>query len=210
VALRLPRFDSSVPLTKDNNTPSIPFHQWWQLVVEAIESAFNQLEDTVVGIQAALDAAGIAQAAAADAQAAATAAQTAADSAEATGSGAERIASLTNSGVTGLTITASDAGSDATVNISSHTRLYGNGDSVSVDGDSVTGLSYSTKYYFYYTDVNRTGGTVTYNYSTVEGDAVQTGDRHFVGVITTPAALGSPSDGFAPRPPGIGQTVDSQ
>jgi len=208
VALRLPRFDSSVPLTKDNNTPSIPFHQWWQLVVEAIESAFNQLEDAVVGIQAALDAAGIAQAAAADAQAAAVAAQTAADDAEATGSGAERIASLTNSGVTGLTIVASDAGTDASAVISNHTRLYGNGDSVSVDGDTVTGLDYSTKYYFYYVDVNRTGGSVTYLYSESEADAVQTGNTHFVGVVTTPAALDPPSDGFTPRPPGLGQTVE--
>lgn len=210
MALRLPRFDSSLPLTRDNNTPSIPFHQWWQLTVEAIESAFNQLEGAVVGIQAALDAAGIAQAAAADAQAAATAAQTAADNAEATGSGAERIASLTNSGVSGLSLTASDSGSDATINISSHTRLYGNGDSVPVDAGVLPGKAYSTKYYIYYIDPARTGGAVTYQSTISESDAVQTGDRHFVGVITTPAALGTPSDGFAPRPPGIGQTVNSQ
>lgn len=194
MAFKLPRFDRTIPVVNPDFSPSLTFHVWWQEVVKRIEVAIN-------GIQSALEAAGIAQAAA-------EAAQAAAESAEGTGGTAERIASLTNSGTIGLTLGAADAGTDATVTISNHTRAYGNGDSVSVIGGSLTGLDYSTFYYLYYDDPERDGGTVTYQYTELEADAVQTGDRHLVGSITTPAAAGPDTTGGTVRPPGVGNIYE--
>lgn len=207
--LILPHLDRSISIVDENQKPSPAFHSWWQQVVTAIKNAFNRLEELVLDIEAAIVAAGIAIDAAADAQASADAAQAAADAAEGTGAGAERIASLTNSGTIGLTLSAADAGTDVTITISTHTRAYGNGDSVSVTGDSITGLLYSTFYYVYYDDPTRAGGAVAYNVTTSETDAVQTGDRHLVGAVTTPAALDPDTDGKVVRPPGVGN-IDTQ
>lgn len=183
MALKLPRFLrdlSIVDVTK--GTPTIAFHQWWESVLQQIESSVN-------GIQAALDAAGIAQAAADNANAAAAA--------------ASNTAKLSNSGVTGLTFTATDAGSDVTISISSHTRSYADGTSVAVNGGSFTGLLYSTTYYVYYNDSTFSGGSVSYQITTSQMDAVQGGVRHLVGAITTPAAAAGPTDGGFPPPPGF-------
>lgn len=201
---KLPRFDRSIPIVKKDGTPTLPFHGWWQQILKKIESAINGIQDALIAAGIAIEAAEDAQTAADAAQTAADAAQAAADAAEGTGEGAERIASLTNSGTIGLTVTASDAGSDATITISAHTRAYGNGTSVAVDGGSLTGLLYSTYYYIYYDDPSRAGGSVTYAVTTSEVSAVQTGDRHLVGAVTTPAALDPDTGGQVVRPPGVG------
>lgn len=87
--------------------------------------------------------------------------------------------------------------------IANHDRHYGNGDIVSVDGDTLaTGEAAGTIVYIYYDDSTRAGGAVTYAYSTVEADAAQLGDRHNVGAVEVPAA-GTASGGYA-RPPGYG------
>lgn len=195
MALKLPRFDRSIPITNENRTPSLPFHTWWQRALNSIESSFNQLETIVLDIQAAQNAANAAQAAADSAQASADAATSAAAS-------SNSVASLTNSGVTGCTISATDAGTNASVTISSHTRVYGDGTSVVVTGATLTGRAYSTFYYIYYEDAARTGGAVTYLTTTDEAVAVQTGNRHIVGSITTPAAAGANTNGAKLPPPG--------
>lgn len=190
MAFKLPRFDRSIPIVYDNKTPTLPFQQWWDMALKKIEAA-------IVGIQDALTAAGIALDAAAAAEAAAATAQTAADSVTAT-------AKLSSSGVSGCTITGTDVGTDVTVAISSHTRLYGDGTSVAVTGGNVTGLLYSTLYYIYYDDPAFAGGAVTYQATTSDATAAQTGNRHLVGSVLTPAAGSPPEGGKLVKPPGVG------
>lgn len=193
MALKLPRLERLVALVDKTGLPTRAFHQWWAAFAKAIEDAFNQLADTVALIAAA-------QAAADAANAAAASANAAADSAAAQ-------SALGNSGVTGATITGSDAGASATVTISAHTRVYGDGTSVAVTGGSVTGLAYSTLYYIYYDQASRLGGAVTYQATTSDTTAAQTGDRHLVGSVTTPAALAADTGGDYVGAPGLGSII---
>lgn len=111
---------------------------------------------------------------------------------------------LTNSFVESLTLTATDAGANATITISGHDRKYPKTDgtvtTAAVTGGSLTGLAYSTQYWIYYDQPSRAGGTVTYVAST--SPTAQIGDRHNVGAVTTPAAAGAPNPGNPTRPPG--------
>ena len=136
--------------------------------------------------------------------AATAAAQAAADNANAATATNTAATSLANSYVSGLTLTATDAGTDATITISAHTRVYGDGTSVSVSGGSLTGLAYDTTYYVDYDQPSRSGGSVTYQSTTDPTIAAQTGDRHVVGSTTTPLAAGAPIDGDPVLPPGAG------
>jgi hypothetical protein len=164
-------------------------------VFPAIIAAFN-------GQQAALTAAGIATTAAENANAAATAAQTAANTAQGVANGVTATTALANSFTSGLTITATDAGTDATITISAHTRAYGDGTTAAISGGSLTGLAYSTSYWVHYDAPIGTTGAVTYVAATsVQGNGTAP-NRHFVGAVTTPAALGSPIGGFPVLPPG--------
>lgn len=190
---RLLRFDR---VADANGMASGDLQAKWQRVMEEIESSVN----AVIDAQNAADAA---NAAAAAADAAATAANTAAATAQTAAETAAADSSLASSGVTGLTMTATDAGADATITISGHTRIYGDGTSVSVTGGSVTGLAYSTGYYVYYDQASRLGGAVTYVATTSAATAAQTGDRHSLGAVTTPAAAGPPNDGNVNLPPGV-------
>src|SRR4051812_24219235 len=80
MTLRLPRFEQATALVDKDGLPTVAFHRWWQAIADAIEEAFNDLEDTVTAIAAA-------DAAAAAANAAAPAANTAASDARATADG---------------------------------------------------------------------------------------------------------------------------
>lgn len=158
-------------------------------ILPGIVEAFN-------GQQAALEAAGIALTAAESANAAAEAAQNAAD-------GTAAATALANSTVTGLTISAADAGSDVTITISAHTRVYGDGTTAAISGGTITGRPYSTNLWIFYDAPKGTAGGVTYQASTtVQGNATGNPNRHFVGAVTTPAALGGPINGFPVLPPG--------
>lgn len=183
------------------------FERYWNDTMVQIEANINQLlslPEIQAAIAAAQTAADSAQASATTANTAATAANTAATAANTAATNATSIATITNSGVSGVTITATDAGSNCTATISGHTRIYGDGTSVSVTGGTVTGLSYSTTYYFYYDQPSRAGGTVSYVATTDQAVAAQTGNRHLVGNVTTPAAAGAPVSGLSVRPPGVG------
>lgn len=183
MTLKLPRLPVSY-------TPE-QLARWWQLAMSQIEAQFG-----------AVDAALAAQAAADAANTAAAAAQTAANDAQAAADGIAVTDALRTSYVTGLTLTATDAGSDVTVTISAHTRHYGDGTSVSVSGGSITGLAYSTSYWVGYVQPSRAGGSVTYAAATsIQGNGI-TADYHFVGAVVTPAALGGPVDGLPVVPPG--------
>jgi hypothetical protein len=191
MALNLPRLPQI--------QPTYPQMQaWWQEVAEAVEDSFNALEDAFAAIVAA-------NAAAAAANAAAVVAQDTADAITATNA-------LGESYVTGLTMTAADVGTDATVTVSAHTRNYPQPDgttvSVAVNGGSVTGLAFSTLYYIYYDDAARAGGAVTYQATTTEANAAQIGDRHTVGATRTPADGAADTGGSGTRPPGT-RAVDT-
>lgn len=149
-------------------------------------------------------AATTAQASATTANISATTANTAATAAQTTATTVTAANSLQNSYVTGATLTGTDAGANVTVTVSAHTRMYGNGTSVAVSAGSVTALAYSTLFYIYYDDAARTGGAVTYAATTSSATAAQTGNRHLVGSVLTPAALAAPSTGKYVQPPGVG------
>lgn len=202
MTLRLTRLDSLTPIVGANGLPTEQFQRLYQRNLEAIELAVNNIADTVAAIAAAQAAADAANTAAATAQSAATAAGDAATA-------VTEQTTLSNSYVTGLTITATDAGSDVTIAISAHTRHYPQPDgsevTVSVNSGSLTGRAYSTSYWIYYDDPSRAGGAVSYQSTTTQATAAQTGDRHFVGAVTTPAAAAGPVTGKNIQPPGTVQ-----
>lgn len=175
------------------------FTVYWQQLIAEIEGNIN-------AIAAAQAAAAAANAAAASAATAAANANTAATNAQTTADNITDANEISTSYVSGATISATDAGTDATITISAHTRHYPQPDgttiNVSVNGGSLTGRAYSTKYYIYYDQASRAGGAVTYASTTSE--PAQLGDRHVVGSVTTPAAAGAPSSGGTVRPPGTG------
>lgn len=153
-------------------------------------------------------AAAAANAAAIAANAAAASANAAAATAQDTADEVAAVSELANSYVSGITITATDAGTDVTVTMSAHTRHYpqpdGSVSNVAVNGGSITALAYSTNYYIYYDQASRAGGAVTYQATTSDTTAAQIGDRHTVGFVSTPAAAGPPSGGTGTKPPGSG------
>lgn len=177
---------------------------YWQQAMEAIERSFAELGGAVAAIEAAQDAADAANTAAGAAQVAADAAQTAADTANTVAETVTATSALATSYVDNASpLTATDAGASATITVLAHNRIYGDGTSVAVAGGSVTGLAYSTDYWVSYIDAARTGGTVTYLASTTaQGNGSGNSDRHFVGAVRTPAALGGPIGGNGTRPPG--------
>jgi hypothetical protein len=161
-------------------------------VCEQIEAAFDNQQDQITAI-AALQATQTAQ------LAQILAAQAAADAVHANDS----ISSSWTS--PGNILAASDAGSDATITVSNHTRKYNDASGVSVTGASLTALAYSTTYFVYYDDVSRVGGAVTYH-TTTDPNAALPGaatGRHYCGEITTPASGGGGTSGGV-SPPGSG------
>ncbi|MCI0348858.1 MAG: hypothetical protein L0Z53_05475 [Acidobacteriales bacterium] len=82
-------------------------------------------------------------------------------------------------------LTATDAGTTATVNIAAFTQRVAGVD-VSVNSGSVSTLSFGTLYFIYYDDAGFAGGSVTYNATTVKETALNGSGRFFVGSIITP------------------------
>ena len=200
---KLSALDRAGSIVVQDGTPTHQFQQNWQNQGKAIEGAIQILAEAVDGILAAQTAAEAANAAAVVAQDAAATAQVAAEAANDAAAAVGSEGTITASGTSGLTLTATDAGTDATVNISAHTRIYGDSSSVSVSAGSITGLAYSTDYWVFYDDPTRAGGAVTYQHSTDPADAVQTGDRHSVGAVTTPAAAAPDNNGKEVLPAGV-------
>ncbi len=158
-------------------------------IIKPLEDAFNGLPQALIAAALAQEAAG--------------AALTAAGTANAAAESVTVSSALANSTVTGLTISAADAGSDVTITISAHTRVYGDGTTAAISGGTITGRPYSTNLWIFYDAPKGTTGAVTYQAATtVQGNASGNPNRHFVGAVTTPAALGAPIDGFPVLPPG--------
>ncbi len=193
--LRLPRLPTNQQLIDSNGFPTTVFVLWWAEFANAIELNVNDINIALEAAGIALDAAEAADAAAAAADAAASAAQGAANTVTAA-------ASLANSYVTGITVTATDFGASVNISISAHTRVYGDGTSVSVSGGVITGQPYSTTLYIYYDQASRAGGSVIYVATTNIDDVAQLNDRHSVAQVDTPAAAAPPNNGGGVRPPG--------
>jgi hypothetical protein len=169
--------------------------RWGQKICEQLEAAIADIQAQVTDIQDALDAALQAQADAADAASDAAAAQTEAETVKRD----DAISASTTS--PGTILSAADVGSNATITIAAHTRKYGDGTSVSVNGGSISGRAFSTTYYVYYTQTSRAGGAVSYQSTTDPNTALTTAaaGRHYCGKVTTPAdGGGSTSGGFTP------------
>lgn len=166
--------------------PTLELTVYWQQFAEAIEGAITSVEEA---LQNVIDLNDLIT----DANTAIAAANAAADAAQDTATAITDASALANSFPTGATISATDAGANATITISAHTRRYVNPDGtftdVAVNGGSLTGLAYSTFFYVYYDDAARAGGAVTYLSTTSSTTATQAGDRHVVGAVLTPAAL---------------------
>jgi hypothetical protein len=206
----LPKLERSIQIVEENGTATYTYHMFWQTFVKTLAQILTTLEENVDAIEEALEAAGIALDAAETAQAAAEAAQTAADTANTAAETAQdavteatNSASLLNSGTNNCVLTATDAGTDASITISAHDRFYADGTTVGVNGGTVTGLSYTTLYFIYYSDPSRAGGAVSYVATTNSNDAAQLGDVHYVGSIMTPAAAASNTSGSPNPAPGI-------
>jgi Flp pilus assembly protein TadG len=164
------------------------FQVWWQQVL-------GQLKNELGGLETAIDALN-----------AANAAQAAADAAEATATTTKRDDKITASSIIPANVlTATDAGTDATIAAAAHTRIYGDASQLSVGGHTFTGLAYSTAYGIYYDDPTCSDTTPTYHTTTTISNALNNfvAGRHFVGTVTTPAAGGAASSGGV-SPPGYG------
>lgn len=183
-----------------SNSTGIAFQRLWQRNCELTEATFDEQADLIEGlaqavadIQAAMDAA-----AAADAKA--TTATTKANAAQASADAVERNDAISTSWpAPGTILSATDAGTDATIAIAKHSRRYSDGTARTVFAGTITGLAYSTKYYVYYDSPNRTGGSQAYVATTDPNEALPGAapGRHFCGDITTPAAGGAATSGGA-------------
>jgi hypothetical protein len=102
----------------------------------------------------------------------------------------KRIRRISSHTVPTTIMAALDTGTDCTITINAHTRVYADGTSLAVSGTVRTGLLSGTSYGIYYDDVTLADATPTYVFTTVISDAqanVADG-RHFCGVINTPPA----------------------
>lgn len=213
--LKLDRLKGNIPIGQVRDAsgkvigtvyPDQAYIRWDTDRCDRIEAETGSLEAAAL----AQAAAATANAAAATAITAAATANTAADDAQAATDENARFLKISNSNTTGLTITATDAGANVTVSFSAHVRHYADGTSVSVSAGSITALAYSTQYFFAYDQASLAGGAVTYNAYTSGPTAQPTAaggtapDRHFVGSVVTPAALGAPIAGAQP----VGATFD--
>lgn len=190
------RLNAGVPIVDKQGRPLPAFTTPLQATLEQLESAVADVSELVLNLITLNNLITAAEDAIEDAN-------TAIETANAATEALSTADSLAKSGTRGLTMTATDAGTDVTITISAHTRVYGNGDEVAVNGGSLTGVPYSETRYVYYDDPDREGGAVTYQSSTDEAEAVQVNDRHSLGVIETPAPAAPAKEGFYTRPPGV-------
>lgn len=178
---------------------------WWQQVVEAIESQEGTQDALLAQIIAA-------QATATAAATAAASAQTTANTANTTATAAKKTDKISGSWTSpGAVLTATDAGSNATVSVASHTRKWGDGTTTNVNSHNFTGKAYSTAYYVYYDDPNQNDTTPSYQITTNPNTAAHnsSANRVYVGTITTPGA-GAPDTDGGTVPPGGGYSGPGQ
>jgi hypothetical protein len=177
---------------------------WADKLCDQVEAALDAQAQATADLAAAVADIAAAQAAADAAQTAADSAATDAATAQSTADTAKKNDKLTVSYTDPIYIlSASDAGTDATISIAAHTRKYGDGTSVSISADTIAGKNYSTYYYVYYNDSTFSDPTPNF-IATTSSRTAQTNPttgRHFVGKITTPASGGGSTSGGSGGPP---------
>ncbi|WHI52993.1 hypothetical protein P3339_09590 [Microbulbifer sp. MLAF003] len=99
---------------------------------------------------------------------------------------------------TSSALSGSDDGSTAKITIAAHSVQFGFG-IVNYNSGSITGLSFSTKYYVYCDDPGTQGGAVTYYATTNIYQLAASTWRRGIGTITTPSNGGGTT---VPRDPG--------
>ncbi|UZK69600.1 hypothetical protein OKW76_00475 [Sphingomonas sp. S1-29] len=172
----------------ENGHPTIEYLRQLNSIIQEIGKQTNANTELLAMIELALEKAGIAILTAEEAR----------DAAQA----GVRDQNLTNSYVDPGTVLQC---SDLTLTVSPHERVYGDGTRVAVGGATLTVTQYATRYWVYYLDPTRAGGTVSYVATSNYLEAAQSGDRHVIGEIITPAdANAPPTDGDGIRPPGTG------
>lgn len=172
---------------------------WGQKICERLEAEIARQDQAIADIAAA-------QAAANAAQTTADTAQTTADTASTTANTVKTTDKISGSATAPTNcLSATDAGSNATITIAANTRLYGDNTSLDVSGGTLTGKAYSTTYAVYYDDATCSDTTPTYVATTTLKTAMHNyvSGRHFVGQITTPASGGGGTSGGG-TPPGGG------
>lgn len=186
---------------------------WWQQVVEAIEAEEASQNDALAAIQTlqTQQAAMLDDLADKQDQLDAQLAQIIQAQADATAAAREtaRLNSYPSPGV-GI-LHAADVGSDVTITVDNHTRVYpvqGSIDvpDVAITGGTVTGQPFSTRIYVYYDDTTLANATPTFLATTTSATA-QVGaaaGRHFLGYVDTPADGGAATGGTGGGPPGGG------
>jgi hypothetical protein len=93
-------------------------------------------------------------------------------------------------------LTATDAGSNATISIAAFTMRTGSKGDISYSSGSITALAYSTLYYVYFDDAALAGGAATYNATTTKSTANNGAGRFFLGSIFTPNHGGVATVGY--------------
>lgn len=207
MSVNIPRFQTTAQLVTEQYYPTVTFHIWWDTVARNIEGQFDDINGALTDIQQLQtdlsNTVADLQQAVIDIQTA----QAAAEAAQTTADVVTRDDAITASYTApGTTLSASDAGTDATITIADHTRVYGDISNVAVTGGNVNGLNYSTTYYIYYDDINRNGGSVSYHATTNSNTALPTkaAGRHYVGKVVTPASGGTATSGGTSSPSGGG------
>jgi len=92
-------------------------------------------------------------------------------------------------------LTATDAGSNATISVASFNLLTSAQGTISYNSGSITALSYSTLYYVYLSDLTLAGGTVTYLATTTKTNPLNGAALFYIGSITTPGSGGAATTG---------------
>lgn len=231
--MSIPRFQQSIPLVEADGRPTQAFHMWWDTVAKNIESQLDSINSALAAIQAlqtaqaaqlvlieqaqtdivAVQADQASQLALIEAaqtdiiavQTAQAAQLTQILAAQAAADAVHLNDSISASWTSpGSVLSASDAGTSASIAIASHTRKYGDGTQLTgISAGSLTGLAYSTVYYVYYDDSTRASTSPVYHSSTNPNDALPNAaiGRHSLGFVTTPASGGGATTGGY-TPPG--------
>lgn len=177
----LDTLQSSTRIINPDGTPTLQFQLWWQRIITSLRDADDRQTIAFDTLDELVTADGGLQ---------------------------TQIAISASFPVPTMTLTAADAGSDVTITIAAHTRIYPNETMVAISGGSVTGLAFSTTYAVYYDDATLLEGSPTFEATTdlETGQSNYAEGRHYVGTVVTPANGAGNTTGGAP-PPSSGYTA---
>ena len=173
-------------LYRAEDVGTFKFQDMWQRTVEKIESAFDDDQQQINAISVIITQ--LQEVINAQAQTAAVVSAVKDDLA---------LVNSKTDPVDGLL----SATSDGVVNISSHSRVYADGVTVTVTSGSLSGFTEGQFVRVYYQDAARAGGAVSYIGTT--GEVTQTGATHIVGGVLIPMIGDPPSTGIGTTPPGF-------